>query len=190
MLQDARAYQILRDRHTQRPDDLYIQNTAFSYDHALAALAFISDGNRKAESFAGCLCLCGWRMTATNPIVWRNAYVYGDIRSFPGWESGTAPAGLVDGGRYRLIMKTSISGYQRGQQFLCGPGALPIYKEYGGEGIPANWPRRPWMGVLDNLHGGDARFHRRLRRLARSRRRHAVVDLQIHRTQHRRVRGT
>lgn len=77
-------------------DNIYIQNAAFSYDNALAAMAFMSEG--KAEEAAEILDAFVYAVENDRfaPGRVRNAYAAGDISAFPGWESGARLPGWYD----------------------------------------------------------------------------------------------
>ena len=91
--------------------NVYIQNAAFSYDNALAAMALISD-NRQEEAaqlldaFVYAInndraCLTDAEANAAQsptarPMRVRNAYAAGDISAYPGWESGARLPGWYD----------------------------------------------------------------------------------------------
>ena len=79
-------------------DNVYIQNAAFSYDNALVAMAFLSEG-MQAESAQ---ILDAFVYAVENdrhaPGRLRNAYAAGDISALPGWESGARLPGWYDAG--------------------------------------------------------------------------------------------
>ena len=77
-------------------DNIYIKNAAFSYDNALAAMAFISDGEpEKAQKL-----LDSFVYAVENdrylPGRVRNAYASGDITAFPGWNDAARLPGWYD----------------------------------------------------------------------------------------------
>ena len=63
-------------------DNVYIQNAAFSYDNALVAMAYISEGMQEEAA------------RILNAFVY--AYAAGDISALPGWESGARLPGWYD----------------------------------------------------------------------------------------------
>ncbi|MEA5060788.1 MAG: hypothetical protein VB049_12290 [Candidatus Pelethousia sp.] len=75
---------------------IYIQNAAFSYDNALVAMAFLSEGMQ--EQAARILDAFVYAVAHDRQGVARirNAYAAGDIRAFPGWESGARLPGWYD----------------------------------------------------------------------------------------------
>lgn len=70
-------------------DNIYIQNAAFSYDNALTAMAFLSEGMEKGASEILDAFVYGVEHDREKPGRVRNAYAAGDIAAFPGW-GGTA----------------------------------------------------------------------------------------------------
>ena len=77
-------------------ENLYLRNAAFSYDNALVAMAFLSDG-KKAEAAA---ILDAFVYAVENdrsdPGRVRNAYAAGDLRPFAGWSAGARLPGWYD----------------------------------------------------------------------------------------------
>ena len=75
-------------------ENMFIQNAAFSYDNALCALAFTAAGEQRRAK----LILDAFRYAIQNDRYAadrvRNAYAYGDIRSFPGWGGHTRLPGF------------------------------------------------------------------------------------------------
>ena len=77
-------------------DNLYIRNAAFSYDNALAAMAFLSTGHKEeAEQILNSFVYAVENDRYRAGRV-RNAYCAGDITAFPGWESGAKLPGWYD----------------------------------------------------------------------------------------------
>jgi len=77
---------------TQKNDfDVVMRNVAFTYDNALALLAFLSNGStddlRRAEILADALVYASQNDRFYNDGRLRNAYASGDLKSFPGWRS-------------------------------------------------------------------------------------------------------
>ena len=73
-----------------------IANAAFTYDNALAAMAFLSEGmNRQAEELLDALCYAV-ENDRYKPGRIRNAYASGDISPAPGWGSGAKLPGWYD----------------------------------------------------------------------------------------------
>ena len=69
-------------------DNQYIQNAAFSYDNALALMAFLSDGNVKAAGDIADAFVYAVQHDRQGVFRVRNAYAAGNIAALPGWESG------------------------------------------------------------------------------------------------------
>ena len=87
-------------------DNIYIRNVAFTYDNALAAMAFLSEGRSdEARQILDALVyavendrailLSGKEPEGSARRI-RNGYAAGDISSWPGWESGARLPGWYD----------------------------------------------------------------------------------------------
>ena len=87
------AHYLLRSYDT---DNIYIQNAAFSYDNALAAMAFLSAGRKEAAErlLDAFVYAVGHDRYAPGRI--RNAYAAGDITAFPGWNDAARLPGWYD----------------------------------------------------------------------------------------------
>ena len=139
------------------PDDLYIQNAAFSYDNALAALAFISDGKqdeakRVLDAFAFAVANDRFQ-----PDRVRNAYSYGDISPFPGWQGGTRLPGWYDTEKKAYLEDQYQVGTNVGNTSYVALALLQYYIKYGGEEYLALAEKS--MGwVLDNCTDGTPGF--------------------------------
>ena len=70
-------------------DNIYIRNAAFSYDNALAAMAFLSEGREEEARELLDAFVFAVENDRHAPGRVRNAYAAGDISSFPDW-GGTA----------------------------------------------------------------------------------------------------
>ncbi|NPV40655.1 MAG: hypothetical protein HPY72_04830 [Anaerolineae bacterium] len=138
-------------------DELYIQNAAFSYDNALAALAFISDGKQEEAKYlldAFAFAVANDRFQADRV---RNAYAYGDISPFPGWQSGTRLPGWYDNERKEYLEDQYQVGSNVGNTAYVALALLQYYKKYGGEEYLALAEKI--MGwVLDNCADGTPGF--------------------------------
>ena len=84
---------LLRSYNT---DNIYIQNAAFSYDNALVAMAFLSEGRQTeaAQMLDAFVYAIENDRYAAGRL--RNAYAAGDISALPGWESGARLPGWYD----------------------------------------------------------------------------------------------
>jgi len=71
-------------------DNVYLQNAAFSYDNALAAMAFLCEGLTEEAAQILDAFVYAVQNDRHAPGRVRNAYAAGDISPFPGWESGGA----------------------------------------------------------------------------------------------------
>ncbi|MDK2982065.1 MAG: hypothetical protein PWQ55_2412 [Chloroflexota bacterium] len=134
MLQDAPSF--IKSYETDTRDDadeLYIQNTAFSYDNALAALAFISDGEQEQAKALLDAFVTAVANDRYQPDRLRNAYVYGDIRPFPGWSSGTRLPGWYDVAEKTYYEDQYQVGTNVGNSSFVSLALLQYYRQYGGE---------------------------------------------------------
>jgi hypothetical protein len=158
MLQDApRMIQSYETDTRDDPDELYIQNTAFSYDNALAALAFISDGEQEQAKTLLDAFVYAVQNDRYQADRVRNAYVYGDIRPFPGWESGTRLPGWYDVEAKTYYEDQYQVGTNVGNSSFVALALLQYYKEYGGEEyLQLAETAMDW--VLDNCADGTSGF--------------------------------
>ena len=90
------VYTMLRSYDT---DNIYIRNAAFSYDNALAAMAFLSAGRgedaaKLLDSFVYAVAHDRFQSGRV-----RNAYAAGDITAFPGWDGSARLPGWYDAER-------------------------------------------------------------------------------------------
>ena len=69
-------------------DNQYIQNAAFSYDNALAAMALLSDGRVTEAGEIADAFVYAVQHDRQGVTRVRNAYAAGNIAALPGWESG------------------------------------------------------------------------------------------------------
>ena len=77
-------------------DNVYIQNAAFSYDNALVAMAFLSEGKMKEATAILDAFVYAVENDRQAPGRVRNAYAAGDIRPFTGWGSSARLPGWYD----------------------------------------------------------------------------------------------
>ncbi len=133
MLQDAPRFIKSYETDTRNdPDDLYIQNTAFSYDNALAALAFISDGKQEQakallDAFVYAVANDRYQpIVCATPICMRYPV-------FPGLESGTRLPGWYDVEAKTYYEDQYQVGTNVGNSSFVALALLQYYKEYGGE---------------------------------------------------------
>ncbi|MBQ6582621.1 MAG: hypothetical protein IJH77_02200 [Mogibacterium sp.] len=153
---------LLRSYDTENP---YIQNAAFSYDNALALMAFLSGERRKeakaiadafvyavqndrggvAEDAAGSL----------QPLRVRNAYAAGDIRPFPGWGSGARLPGWYDQETGEWYEDRYQVGSNTGNTSYVALALLQYYTRYGGkEYLETARSLMDWV-LVNCFDGGD-----------------------------------
>jgi hypothetical protein len=77
-------------------ENQYIQNAAFSYDNALAAMAFLSEGMRDEAAQILDAFVYAVKNDRQGVPRARNAYAAGNISAIPGWESGARLPGWYD----------------------------------------------------------------------------------------------
>ena len=87
------AHPMLRSYDT---DNIYIQNAAFSYDNALAAMAFLSAGRKDEAKRLLDAFVYAVEHDRYHPGRVRNAYAAGDITAFPGWDGAARLPGWYD----------------------------------------------------------------------------------------------
>ncbi len=90
---DRDAHPMLRSYDT---DNLYIRNAAFSYDNALAAMAFLSAGREAEAARLLDAFVYAVEHDRYQPGRVRNAYAAGDITAFPGWDGSARLPGWYD----------------------------------------------------------------------------------------------
>ena len=88
------------DRHVMLrsydTENVYIQNAAFSYDNALAAMALLSAGKKEEAGRLIEAFLYAMEHDRYLPGRVRNAYAAGDITAFPGWGGSARLPGWYD----------------------------------------------------------------------------------------------
>ena len=133
-LQDApRMIKSYETNTRENEDEIYIQNTAFSYDNALATLAFISEGKQDEAKELLDAFIFAVENDRYLPDRIRNAYAYGDITPFPGWDGNTRLPGwysIEDGIYYEDQYQV---GSNVGNSSFVALALLQYYKSYGGE---------------------------------------------------------
>jgi len=115
------------------PDQIYIQNAAFSYDNALAAMAFLSAGEQKQAQRILDAFVFAVENDRYQPDRIRNAYSYGDIRPFPGWKSGARLPGWYDSTAKEYYEDEYQVGTNVGNSSYVALALLQYYHLYGGE---------------------------------------------------------
>ena len=124
-------------------DNMYIQNAAFTYDNALAGMAFLSKGMKDQakqimDAFVYAVrndrAMVGdGQADGTGPRRVRNAYAAGDISAFPGWESGAKLPGWYDNEAGEWYEDRYQVGSNVGNTSYAAMALMQYYKEYGGE---------------------------------------------------------
>ena len=120
-------------------ENVYIQNAAFTYDNALAGMAFISEGMQpEAQQVMDAFVYAvqndrALRAAAGGPMRLRNAYAAGDISAFPGWESGAKLPGWYDNETGEWYEDRYQVGSNVGNTSYAAMALMQYYKAYGGE---------------------------------------------------------
>ena len=133
-LQDTpRLLKSYESNQAENPNDLYIQNAAFSYDNALAAMAFISEDNQSdAERILDAF-VYAVENDRFQPDRIRNAYSYGDIHALPGWQSGARLPGWYDLEKREYYEDQYQVGTNVGNTSFVAMALLHYFNQYGGE---------------------------------------------------------
>jgi hypothetical protein len=118
---------------TLNPDQIYIQNAAFSYDNALAAMAFLSAGKPEQAQRILDAFVFAIQNDRYQPDRVRNAYSFGDVRPFPGWESGARLPGWYDTTAKEYYEDEYQVGTNVGNSSYVALALLQYYRLYGGE---------------------------------------------------------
>lgn len=132
-LEEAPRFLKSYETDTRRnPDHIYIQNAAFSYDNALAAMAFISDGRQEQAKEIVDAFVYAVENDRYRPGRVRNAYAYGDIRPFPGWGSGVRLPGWYDAVQREYYEDQYQVGSNVGNTSFTAMALLQYQRKYGG----------------------------------------------------------
>ena len=148
------AHPMLRSYET---DNLYIKNAAFSYDNALAAMAFLSAG-REAES-ARLLDSFVYAVEHDRfmPGRVRNAYAAGDITAFPGWDGSARLPGWYDAGDGAWYEDRYQTGSNVGNTSYVALALLQYDALYGNEAY-VNTAKSLMDWVIDSCSDGGPGF--------------------------------
>ena len=120
-------------------ENVYIQNAAFTYDNALAGMAFISEGMQpEAQQVMDAFVYAvqndrALKAAADGPMRVRNAYAAGDISAFPGWESGAKLPGWYDNETGEWYEDRYQVGSNVGNTSYAAMALMQYYKAYGGD---------------------------------------------------------
>ncbi len=152
-------------------ENKYIKNVAFSYDNALAAMAFLSEGRQKEakellDAFVYAIdndravgtgsAAAGLEAdSALNPKRVRNAYVAGDISPFPGWESGARLPGWYEAEDGTWYEDRYQVGSNVGNTSYVAMALLQYHRVYGEEKyLETACSLMDWV-ILNGSDGGD-----------------------------------
>ncbi len=117
----------------ENSNGVYVQNAAFSYDNALAAMAFIAAGKQEQAKDILDAFIFAVENDRYKPDRLRNAYAYGNISPFPGWESGTRLPGWYDADAKAYYEDQYQVGTNVGNSSYVALALLQYQKTYGGE---------------------------------------------------------
>ena len=117
----------------ENEEHIYIRNAAFSYDNALAAMAFLSDGMQEQAQTILDAFVYAVKNDRYQPDRVRNAYAYGDVSAFPGWESGARLPGWYDNEDKAYYEDQYQVGTNVGNSSFVSMALLQYYRLYGGE---------------------------------------------------------
>ena len=147
-------------------ENIYIRNAAFSYDNALAALAFMSEGwQSEAEEVVDAFVYAVENDRASAgtenaegeiaPKRVRNAYAAGNISPYPGWDSGARLPGWYDNETGEGYEDRYQVGSNVGNTSYVALALMQYYNMYGGEKY-LNTARSLMDWVIENCSdGGD-----------------------------------
>ncbi|MBR6707744.1 MAG: hypothetical protein IKI84_13875 [Clostridia bacterium] len=114
-------------------DDPVLHSTAYTYDNALAAMAFLSAGRRAGAE----MILDSFVYAVENDRDWpgqiRNAYAAGDITAFPGWQSGARLPGWAEAGTGAWHEDPVQTGLGTGNTCYAALALLQYDAVYGSE---------------------------------------------------------
>ena len=138
-------------------DNAYLKNTAFSYDNAVAAMAFISVGNQYAaknilDSFVYAIEHDRYQAGRI-----RNAYVSGDITGFPGWGDSARIPVTYDAGSNSWQESRQHAGSDTGNTSYVALALLQYHAHYGGEKY-LNAAKRLMDWVIDECGSSSPGF--------------------------------
>ena len=124
-------------------DNVYIHNSAYSYDNALVAMAFISEGKKEeakeiVDAFVYAVNNDRSLLTKDKESVKtmkrvRNAYSSGDISASPGWSSGARLPGWYDNNEGAYRESQYDVGSNCGNSAYVSLSLLQYYHKYGGK---------------------------------------------------------
>lgn len=151
---DRPCFPMLRSYDT---GNIYIQNAAFSYDNALAAMAFLSEGRREeAEAVLDAFVYAAGTDRYLPGRV-RNAYASADIISFPGWNGAARLPGWYDTEKAQWLEDRYQTGSNVGNTSYVALALLQYDAVYGSE-KHLGTARQLMDWVLDNCTDGTPGF--------------------------------
>lgn len=130
------AARLIKSYETNTHEDegqQYIKNAAFSYDNALAAMAFMSKNMQEEAQKILNAFVYAVENDRYQPDRVRNAYAYGDIMAFPGWKSGARLPGWYDVKDSKYYEDQYQVGTNVGNSSFVSMALLQYYRLYGGE---------------------------------------------------------
>ena len=146
-------------------ENIYIQNAAYSYDNALALMAFVSEDLQiEAKQLADAFVYAvnndragGKSGEKSGGKRVRNAYAAGDIAAPPGWESGARLPGWYDNEKGEWLEDRYQVGSNVGNTSYVALALLQYQNRYGGaEYLEAAKAIMDW--VLANCQDGKDGF--------------------------------
>ena len=144
-------------------DNVYIHNAAYTYDNALVAMAFISEG--KDEEAKQILDAFVYAIDNDRDLLLmknadkraRNAYAAGDISPFPGWNSGTRLPGWYDNETREFYEDRYTTGLNCGNASWYAISLLQGFNKYNNKKyLKAAQSVMDW--VLNNCTDGNDGF--------------------------------
>ncbi len=151
---DRPCFPLLRSYDT---GNIYIQNAAFSYDNALAAMAFLSAGRREeAEALLDAFVYAA-EADRYLPGRVRNAYAPADILSFPGRNSAAPLPGWYDAEKAQWLEDRYQTGSNTGNTSYVALALLQYDAMYGSEQY-LETARRLMDWVIENCRDGSSGF--------------------------------
>ena len=137
--------------------NIYIHNAAFSYDNALAAMAFLSAGRREeAEEILDAFVYAA-ETDRYRPGRVRNAYASADIISFPGWDGAARLPGWYDPEKAQWLEDRYQTGSNVGNTSYVALALLQYDALYGSEKY-LETARRLMDWVTENCRDGAPGF--------------------------------
>ena len=150
----AQCHPMLRSYITVDP---VLGNTAYTYDNALAAMAFLSAGRKTEAEMILDSFVYAVENDRDRPGQIRNAYAAGDITAFPGWQSGARLPGWADAGTGAWCEDPVQTGCGTGNTCYAALALLQYDALYGSEKY-LNTAVRLMDWVLENCRDDNPGF--------------------------------